>query len=75
MQNNIKPMKYTALIVETEEILECSNFQVLYKAARRHARYYASHEGTKTITVKFYKDLTDYSFSRVPAFYIMGWTE
>ncbi len=68
-----KAMKYTALIVETEEILECTNFQVLYKAARRHARYYAGHEGAQSITVKFYIDLPDFRFSGVTPYHIASW--
>ena len=44
MTTTIQPMRYTAHIVQTEEILECSNLQVLYKAARRHARYYKGYE-------------------------------
>lgn len=69
----INRLKYAALIVETEEILECSNFQVLYKAARRHARYYAGCEGAEAITVKFYINLPDYSFSKAEPYYIAHW--
>lgn len=69
----INKLKYTALIVETEEILECSNFKVLYKAARRHARYYARYEGAKATTVKFYIDLPDYSFSKVNPYHVAQW--
>lgn len=67
------PMKYTAFIVETEEILQCTNFQVLYKAARRHARYYAGYEGATCTTVKFYIDLPDLSFSGVVPYHIEKW--
>ena len=68
-----KKLKYTALIVETEEILECSNFQVLYKAARRHARYYAGYEGAPCIPVKFYIGLPDFAFSKVTPYHIAKW--
>ena len=69
----LKPMKYTALIVETEEILECTNFQVLYKAARRHARYYAGYEGAPCTTVRFYINLPSYRFERVAPYYTAQW--
>ena len=69
----LKPMKYTALIVETEEILECTNFQVLYKAARRHARYYAGYEGAPCVTVRFYTNLPDYRFEGVAPYHTAQW--
>ena len=62
MTTTIQPMRYTAHIVQTEEILECSNLQVLYKAARRHARYYKGYEGGQEITVRFYANLPAFSF-------------
>lgn len=68
-----KKLKYTALIVETKEILECSNFKVLYQAARRNARYYASYEGAHCTTVKFYIDLPDFDFSKVAPYHIAKW--
>ena len=67
------PMKYTALIVETEEILECTNFKVLYRAARRHARYYAGYEGATCTTVRFYVNLPDYRFSGVVPYHTARW--
>lgn len=70
---SIQPMKYTAFIVETEEILECSNLQVLYKAARRNARYYRGFEGAQAITVRFYVNLPDYKFEGVIPFHIATW--
>lgn len=69
----INKLKYTALIVETEEILECSNFKVLYRAARRHARYYAGYECATRITVKFYIDLPDFRFSGVVPYHTAIW--
>ena len=69
----IKKFKYTAHIVETDEILECPNLQVLYKAARRHARYYVSHEGAQTITVRFYVNLPDFNFEGFAPFYVANW--
>lgn len=69
----LKPMRYTALIVETEEILECTNFRVLYKAARRHARYYAGYEGAPCVTVRFYVNLPDYRFEGVAPYHTAQW--
>ena len=46
---------YTVLIKETDEILECPNLQVLYKAIRRRIRWEAE-EGGK-ITAFFYKNI------------------
>ena len=69
----IKKFKYTAYIVETDEILECSSLQVLYKAARRHARYYAGYEGAQTITVRFYVDLPAFSFEGFTPFHVANW--
>lgn len=66
--------KYTALYVETGEIRTCTNLKVLYKAVRSDLRYYASC-GRPSVTVKFYRDLQDFDFSRKPAFYIMGWID
>ena len=66
-----KPMKYTAVIVETEEILECTNFKVLYKAALRHARYYTGYEGAPHITVHFYINLPSFIFGAATPYYTM----
>lgn len=69
----IQPMKYTAYIVQTDEILECSNLQVLYKTARRHARYYKGFEGSQVITVRFYVNLPAFSFEGFTPFHIASW--
>jgi hypothetical protein len=69
----INKLKYTAFIVETEEILECSNFKVLYKAARRHARYYAGYEGAPCTTVRFYVNLPGYQFEGVVPYHTAQW--
>lgn len=68
-----KKLRYTAYIVQTDEILECSNFQVLYQAARRHARYYTGYKGAPCITVKFYIDLPDFAFSKAAPYHIAKW--
>ena len=68
---NTQPMRYTAYIVQTDEILECSSLQVLYKAARRHARYYKGHEGAQVITVRFYTNLPAFSFEGHTPFHTM----
>lgn len=67
------PMKYTAFIVETDEILECSNLKILYNAVRRHARYYKGFEGAQVITVRFYVDLPAFSFKGFTPFHIASW--
>lgn len=67
----LKPMKYCALIIETEEILECTNFQVLYKNARSCARYYVSYENAPCITVKFYIDLPNHEFNEATPYHTM----
>ena len=69
----LKPMKYTAYIEQTEEILECTNLQVLYKAARRNARYYKGYEGAQVITVRFYVDLPAFRFEGITPFHIATW--
>ena len=69
----LKPMKYIALIVETEEILECTSFKVLYKAARRHARYYAGYEGAPSTTVRFYVDLPEFRFEGIVPYHTAQW--
>lgn len=71
MTTTIQPMRYTAHIVQTEEILECSNLQVLYKAARRHARYYKGYEGGQKVTVRFYTNLPAFNFEGYTPFHIM----
>lgn len=68
-----QPMRYTAYIVQTDEILECSNLQVLYKAARRHARYYKGFEGAQVITVRFYTNLPAFRFERFVPFHTANW--
>lgn len=68
-----QPMRYTAYIVQTDEILVYSNLQALYKAARRHARYYKSFEGAQEITVRFYVDLPAFSFEGFTPFHIASW--
>lgn len=68
---NTQPMRYTAYIVQTDEILECSSLQVLYKAARRHARYYKGFEGAQVITVRFYVNLPAFRFEGFTPFHIM----
>lgn len=70
---NTQPMRYTAYIVQTDEILECSNLQVLYKAARRHARYYRGCEGAQAITVRFYVNLPAFSLEGFTPFHIASW--
>lgn len=62
----IRPMKYTAHIAQTDEILECSNLQILYKAARRHVRYYKGRQGAPAITVRFYVNLPAFDFEGLP---------
>ena len=69
----IQPMKYVAHIVQNDEILECSNLQVLYKAARRDARYYKSYEGAQAVTVRFYVNLPDFNFEGAVPFHIASW--
>ena len=70
---SIQPMKYVAYIVQNDEILECSNLQVLYKAARRDARYYKSCEGAQVVTVRFYVNLPDFSFEKFTPFHVASW--
>lgn len=68
-----KPKRYTAYIEQTEEILECSNLRVLYKAARSNARYYKGFEGARVITVRFYVNLPAFSFEGFTPFHIASW--
>lgn len=70
---SIQPTRYTAHIVQTGEILEHSNLQVLYKAARRHALYYKGFEGVQVITVRFYTNLPAFSFEGYTPFHIASW--
>lgn len=70
---NVQSMRYTAHIVQTDEILECPNLQVLYKAARRHARYYKGHEGGQVITVRFYTNLPAFNFEGFVPFHVASW--
>lgn len=69
----LKPMRYTAYIVQTDEIMECSNLQVLYKAARRHARYSKKYEGVQAVTVQFYVNLPAFSFEGFTPFHVASW--
>ena len=68
-----QPMKYTAHIVQTDEILECPSLKVLYKAARRHARYYRGCQGAPAITIRFYVNLPDFSFEGAVPFHVKNW--
>lgn len=69
----IQPMRYTAYIVQTDEILTCSSLQVLYKEARRRARYYKRYEGAQATVVWFYVNLPAFGFEGFTPFHIASW--
>lgn len=69
----IQHMKYAAHIVQTGEIIECDNLKVLYKIARGRARDCRGYEGSQTITVRFYANLSTFNFGEYTPFHVASW--